>query len=139
MPRSLCAQSSIPYVWPLDSTGMAPTAALLALVAHDNNVTCRSDTVLLVSPGFQADARTLHKVIQQRYVQYQFAHRRPMSVSAMAQLLGNTLYYKRFFPYYTFNLCCGLDAEGRRLSLTTAGLDTLKLHLLTCTMTLSGK
>lgn len=67
---------------------------------------------MLVSPGFQADARTLHKVIQQRYVQYQFAHRRPMSVGAMAQLLGNTLYYKRFFPYYTFNLCAGLDEEG---------------------------
>ena len=118
---------------------MAPMAALLATIAHDNNVTCRSDTVLLVSPGFQADARTLHKVIQQRYVQYQFAHRRPMSVSAMAQLLGNTLYYKRFFPFYTFNLCCGLAAEGRRLSPTTAGLDTLELHLLTCTMPLSGK
>lgn len=45
-------------------------------------------------------------------MQYQFAHRRAMSVAAMAQLLGNTLYYKRFFPYYTFNLCAGLDAEG---------------------------
>ena len=73
---------------------------------------CRSDKVMLVSPGFQADARTLHKVIQQRWIQYQFAHRRPMSVGAMAQLLGNTLYYKRFFPYYTFNLCAGLDEEG---------------------------
>ena len=50
--------------------------------------------------------------VQTRYVQYQFAHRRAMSVAAMAQLLGNTLYYKRFFPYYTFNLCAGLDAEG---------------------------
>ena len=59
-----------------------------------------------------------------------------MSVSAMAQLLGNTLYYKRFFPYYTFNLCCGLDAEGRRLSLIYAGLGMVGLHLSTCTMTL---
>jgi 20S proteasome subunit beta 6 len=67
---------------------------------------------MILSPGFQADARTLHKVLQQRYVQYQFNHRRPMSVSALAQLLGNTLYYKRFFPYYTFNLCAGLDDEG---------------------------
>jgi hypothetical protein len=60
-----------------------------------------------------SDAR---RCAQVRYVQYQFAHQRPMSVAAMAQLLGNTLYYKRFFPYYTFNLCAGLDAEGAAAS-----------------------
>eukprot|EP00198_Chlamydomonas_reinhardtii_P012892 XP_001702229.1 predicted protein [Chlamydomonas reinhardtii] len=29
------------------------------------------------------------------------------------RLLSNTLYYKRFFPFYTFNLCAGLDEQGR--------------------------
>jgi 20S proteasome alpha/beta subunit len=60
----------------------------------------------------QADQETLHKMLHIRHVTYQFNHRKPMSCPAMAQLLSNTLYYKRFFPYYTFNLCAGLDDEG---------------------------
>jgi 20S proteasome subunit beta 6 len=61
----------------------------------------------------QADAATLHKVLTARVVQYRQRHNRVISTPAIAQLLSNTLYYKRFFPYYTFNVLGGIDNEGR--------------------------
>ena len=73
----------------------------------------RSDKCLMASAGFKADAKTLQKTLLTRQVMYQHNHNKVMSCPAMAQLLSNTLYYKRFFPYYTFNICAGLDENVR--------------------------
>lgn len=75
-------------------------------------VSCRSEKVIVASAGMQADMKTLHKTLQARHVMYMHDHNKPMSITAAAQLLSNTLYYKRFFPYYTFNLVAGLDENG---------------------------
>ncbi|CAM6013586.1 unnamed protein product [Sphagnum balticum] len=68
---------------------------------------------VLASSGFQADIRALQKNLDARHQIYQHQHNKQMSCPAMAQLLSNTLYYKRFFPYYAFNVLGGLDNEGR--------------------------
>lgn len=44
---------------------------------------------------------------------YHHSAGKDMSSAAAAQLLSVTLYYRRFFPYYAFNMIAGLDEEGR--------------------------
>ncbi|RMZ54384.1 hypothetical protein APUTEX25_001960, partial [Auxenochlorella protothecoides] len=83
------------------------------LTRDQSKILSLSPKVVIASAGMQADRDALHKTLHSRHVMYAFNHRKPMSCPAMAQLLSNTLYYKRFFPYYTFNICAGLDEEGR--------------------------
>jgi 20S proteasome alpha/beta subunit len=64
------------------------------------------------SAGMQAEAATLWKHLDARLKMYEFQNKKQMSSESVAQLLSTMLYYKRFFPYYTFNLVAGLDEEG---------------------------
>ena len=71
-----------------------------------------TDKVVICSAGMRADIIFLHKKLQQEIKTYKHKFGKVPSISAIAQLLMNTLYSRRFFPYYAFNLLCGLDEEG---------------------------
>lgn len=60
----------------------------------------------------QADFCALVKVLQARIKQYEYQHGKTPSTPAIAQLLSNTLYNRRFFPYYAFNVLGGVDEQG---------------------------
>lgn len=77
-----------------------------------NKIAQLTDKCVIASSGMQADIKTLFKVLQMRMKAFEQQHRRNMPTPAIAQMLGNTLYYKRFFPYYTFNILAGLNEEG---------------------------
>ena len=61
----------------------------------------------------QADIITLHKMLKYKIAAYVHKHGKQPSTPAISQLLSNTLYSRRFFPYYTFNVLGGIDEHGK--------------------------
>ncbi|ERN18378.1 hypothetical protein AMTRI_Chr10g4880 [Amborella trichopoda] len=85
-----------------------------SILTRDYSKICQlADKSIMASSGFQADVKALQKHLAAKHLIYQHQHNKQMSCPAMAQLLSNTLYYKRFFPYYAFNVLGGLDSEGK--------------------------
>ncbi|KAL3661868.1 hypothetical protein V7S43_013161 [Phytophthora oleae] len=69
-------------------------------------------TTVLGCPGSHNDIIQLRGVLSIRAQMYQHDNETAMSSSAMSQLLMNTLYSRRFFPYYAFCILCGIDEKG---------------------------
>uniref|UniRef100_A0A0G4IAU6 Proteasome subunit beta n=1 Tax=Chromera velia CCMP2878 TaxID=1169474 RepID=A0A0G4IAU6_9ALVE len=95
---------------------VADTRTSTGYAIHTRNfskVTKLTSKCIIATSGMQAEAITLHRLLQMRIIRYQHAHRREPSVPAVAQLLSTTLYNKRFFPFYTFNLVAGVDDQGK--------------------------
>lgn len=63
--------------------------------------------------GFHGDVLTLSKLLEARLKMYMHDHNKEMSCNAVAAMLSKVLYYRRFFPYYTYNIIAGLDEEGK--------------------------
>mmetsp|Transcript_43774 Transcript_43774/g.42239 ORF Transcript_43774/g.42239 Transcript_43774/m.42239 type:complete len:157 (+) Transcript_43774:306-776(+) len=59
-----------------------------------------------------SDIDTLHKHLLMKVKVYRTQFKKEPTLESMAQLLGNTLYMRRFMPYYAFNLLCGLNSAG---------------------------
>ena len=76
-------------------------------------ITKLTDKCVIATSGMRADAIALHKTLITNVKQYKAKYHKLPEISAIAQMLMNTLYGRRFFPFYTFNLLCGVDSEGK--------------------------
>ena len=72
-----------------------------------------TDKTYLASTGNHGDVLTLIKLVEARLQMYEHEHNQPMSTGAIAAMLSTILYYRRFFPYYVYNIIGGVDDQGK--------------------------
>ena len=77
-----------------------------------SKITKLTDKIVIATSGMRADAIALHKVLLTKVKTYKARFHKNPDINTLARILGNTLYGRRFFPYYTFNLLCGIDKDG---------------------------
>jgi len=88
------------------STGFSIKSRNVSKVYEINSKT------VLGTGGFRGDITTLQKLLRAKVTQYEHQHGEQILPHAVAQNLANTLYGRRFFPYYTWNVLAGLDEQG---------------------------
>ena len=72
-----------------------------SILSRDVSKACMlTGKCVVATGGCYTDVATLHKVLGSRVESYRHDHESEMSTPALAQMLSNTLYYRRFFPYY---------------------------------------
>lgn len=69
-----------------------------------------------------ADIVALQKNLKARIEIYRSTHKKDPSLNAVAQMLSVTLYGRRFFPFYAFNILVGQKDDG---SFTCYGYDAV--------------
>jgi len=62
---------------------------------------------------FYGDMLQLIRLLQSRMMSYTFNYRETMKADTIAELLSRSLYQRRFFPYYAWNLVGGIDSKGK--------------------------
>ena len=69
--------------------------------------------VVVGSVGFHGDSLTFNKMLDSKLKMYEYEHNKRPGTQAVAQLISNMLYNRRFFPFYVNTIVAGLNTEGQ--------------------------
>jgi 20S proteasome subunit beta 6 len=83
------------------------------LSRNETKLHALTPTCVLGAPGSHNDVIQLRGTLDIRAQMYRHDNGCSPSIGSLAQLLMNTLYGRRFFPYYAFCLLGGIDANGK--------------------------
>lgn len=72
-----------------------------------------TEKAYLCSSGMYADIMALVKQLKIRIELYKANTKHDPSIESLSQLLSTTLYGRRFFPYYAFNVLAGVTDDGQ--------------------------
>ena len=85
-----------------------------SIVSRDTSKICKlTDNIILSSSGMYADFIALQRYLKAYIEIFRSNNKKEPTLDNMAQLLSNTLYRKRFFPYYCFTTLCGKNKDGK--------------------------
>ncbi|EGG23836.1 proteasome subunit beta type 3 [Cavenderia fasciculata] len=72
-----------------------------------------NDKCFIGISGLVTDAQTLYQKLVFRHNLYKLREERDMTPQVLSNLVGNMLYEKRFGPYFTEPVICGLDTQDK--------------------------
>jgi 20S proteasome subunit beta 6 len=72
-----------------------------------------SKKILLATSGMFADINFIQRHIKNNINEYQYCNKESIFIDNCAFYVSSTLYSKRFFPYYTFNILSGIDKNQK--------------------------
>ncbi|CAM9591297.1 unnamed protein product, partial [Choristocarpus tenellus] len=71
-----------------------------------------SEDAFIATAGCWADTQGLLHLLRYLIRDYESQHRCSMGTATASRMLSTHLYYRRSFPFYTFNILGGLDNQG---------------------------
>ncbi|EMD44406.1 proteasome beta subunit, putative [Entamoeba histolytica KU27] len=88
----------------------------MILTRNDSKIYPLTSKCVFTGSGMRADIKELTDQIKAHIKNYKYENGKEMSTESVAQVLSNTLYSHRFFPYYSFSLLAGINSKGKAVT-----------------------